>query len=124
MLDEDPQVITLWPALLNGWGVTGRYATHTTTASEALQLLDAGFTPDGIFCDQRPRSGESGLEILKALLKRYPQASGVMVSGEQHSTELQEAENDGYLVLRKPLEPAQLHAVLSACLARVDRVVQ
>jgi signal transduction histidine kinase/CheY-like chemotaxis protein len=121
VLDDDPQVITAWKALLDGWGVTGKYATN---ASEALQLLDAGFTPEAIFCDQRLRSGESGFEILKALLNRYPQACGAMVSGELHSPELQEAENEGYLVLRKPLEPAQLHAVLSGWLARADQVTQ
>ena len=117
VLDDDPQVITAWKALLDAWGVTGGYATN---ASEALHLLDAGFTPQAIFCDQRLRSGESGFEILKALLNRYPQACGAMVSGEFHSRELQNAENDGYLVLRKPLEPTQLHAVLSTWLVNAD----
>jgi hypothetical protein len=36
-----------------------------------------------------------------------------MVSGEFNSPVLQEAEQEGYLVLRKPLEPAKLHALLS-----------
>ena len=115
VLDDDPQVIAGWKALLGAWGVTTRYAAD---ARQAMQLLDAGFTPDAIFCDQRLRSGESGFEVLKALLNRYPQACGAMVSGEFHSTELQNAENDGYLVLRKPLEPSQLHAVMSNWLPR------
>jgi signal transduction histidine kinase/CheY-like chemotaxis protein len=114
VLDDDLQVIAAWKALFDGWGVTGRYAT---TAHQALQLPHDGFAPDAIFCDQRLRSGESGFEVLKALLNRYPQAGGAMVSGEFHSKELQDAENEGYLVLRKPLEPTQLHAVLSTWLA-------
>ena len=36
-----------------------------------------------------------------------------MVSGEFNSQILQEAEQEGYLVLRKPLEPARLHALLT-----------
>ena len=36
-----------------------------------------------------------------------------MVSGEFNSQILQEAEQEGYLVLRKPLEPAGLHALLT-----------
>ncbi len=36
-----------------------------------------------------------------------------MVSGEFNSQVLQEAEQEGYLVLRKPLEPAKLHALLT-----------
>ncbi|WP_443002145.1 hypothetical protein [Serratia ureilytica] len=39
--------------------------------------------------------------------------SGAMVSGEFNSQVLQEAEQEGYLVLRKPLEPARLHALLT-----------
>jgi signal transduction histidine kinase/CheY-like chemotaxis protein len=113
VLDDDLQVLAAWKALLDGWGVTVRYACDSRQAS---QQLEDGFEPDAIFCDQRLRSGESGFEILKALLNRFPQACGAMVSGEFHSPELVEAENEGYLVLRKPLEPAQLHAVLSTWL--------
>lgn len=113
VLDDDPQVLTAWKALLGAWGVSGRFAS---TVSETLQHLDAGFAPDAIFCDQRLRSGESGFDILQILLARCPQASGAMISGEFHSPDLQEAERQGYLVLHKPLEPDQLYAVLSAWL--------
>ncbi len=113
VLDDDPQVLAAWKALLEGWGVTGRFAT---TAGEALQHLDAGFIPDAVFCDQRLRSGESGFEILKAVLARCPQAGGAMVSGEFSSPDLQEAEREGYLVLYKPLDPVVLHALLTTWL--------
>ena len=113
VLDDDPQVLAAWRALLDGWGVTAKYAIDSM---QAIQQLEDGFEPDAIFCDQRLRSGESGFEILKALLNRFPQACGAMVSGEFYSAELVEAENEGYLVLRKPLGPAQLHAVLSTWL--------
>lgn len=36
-----------------------------------------------------------------------------MVSGEFNSPILQEAEQEGYQMLRKPLEPARLHALLT-----------
>ena len=113
VLDDDPQVIAAWRHLLQAWGVDGRFAGN---AAEAFACLDAGFVPDAVFCDQRLRSGESGFEILRGVLARCPQARGAMVSGELHSTELQEAEADGYLVLRKPMDPAELHALLSAWL--------
>lgn len=113
VLDDDPQVLSAWKALLDSWGVNVHYATNSI---EAMEQLDEGFIPDAIFCDQRLRSGESGFEIFKALLNRFPQACGAMVSGEHQSIELQNAENEGYLVLRKPLEPAQLHAILSTWL--------
>ncbi|MFN3304621.1 MAG: ATP-binding protein [Roseateles sp.] len=113
VIDDDPQVRLAWQALFSAWGLDGRYAGH---AAEALALLDDGFVPDAILCDQRLRSGENGVDVLKALLERFPQASGAMVSGEFDSAELRQAEEDGLLVLRKPLAPDDLHALLAAWL--------
>ncbi len=110
VLDDDPQVIGAWKALLEGWGVEACYAAN---AEEAMQHLNKGFTPSAIFCDQRLRSGESGFDVLRALLARCPGASGAMVSGEINSPELQDAQEEGYLVLRKPLDTAQLRAILA-----------
>jgi hypothetical protein len=41
-----------------------------------------------------------------------------MVSGEFHSPDLLQAENEGYLVMHKPLNIAELHAILSLWLGR------
>ncbi|MDP3228745.1 MAG: hybrid sensor histidine kinase/response regulator [Acidovorax sp.] len=119
VLDDDPQVLAAWKALLTGWGVTGCYASN---ALETMQHLDAGFTPNAVFCDQRLRAGESGFDIFKVVLTRCPQAGGAMVSGEFSSPELQEAEREGYLVLYKPIDPAVLHALLSTWLIGTPRV--
>ena len=115
VLDDDPQVIAAWMPLLGGWGVQARSAA---TGAEALAHVEAGFVPDAIFCDQRLRSGESGFEVLQALLARCPEASGAMVSGEFDSSVLHAAEADGYLVLRKPVDPEQLHALVARWLMR------
>ena len=115
VLDDDLQVIAAWKAMLEGWGMQARFAT---TAAEAFAHLEQGFLPDAIFCDQRLRSGESGFDVLRQLLACCPGASGAMVSGELNSDELTKAEDDGYLVFRKPLDLAALHAVLESWLRR------
>ena len=117
VLDDDRQVLKAWRAMLGAWGVAAAYAS---TAAEAHALLDDGFVPDAIFCDQRLRAGESGFDVLRALLARSPAARGAMVSGEFEAPALREAEDEGYLVLRKPVNPAELHAVLAQWLARSD----
>ena len=81
------------------------------SAMEAFAHLDRGFQPQAILCDQRLRSGESGVDVLKALFVRCPDASGAMVSGEHASPELLEAEQDGYLVLRKSAARATPHVL-------------
>jgi signal transduction histidine kinase/CheY-like chemotaxis protein len=110
ILEDDPLAGSAWKILLETWGIQSRLVTQ---ASEAFDAVNAGYTPQVILCDQRLRSGESGFEVLCALLELCPKAHGAMVSGEFNSPELQRAENEGYLVLRKPLEAAQLHALLS-----------
>lgn len=110
VLDDDESVLVAWRAMLDSWGVDTRFAS---TAADAFEHLDNGFAPSAIFCDQRLRSGESGFAVLKALLARCPQASGAMVSGEFHSPDLMQAEEEGYLVLHKPLDLTELHTVLN-----------
>ena len=115
VLDDDPQVLKAWQAMLDAWGVAAEYAT---TAAEAHARLDAGFEPDAIFCDQRLGPGDSGFAVLRQLLARCPHASGAMVSGELQSPELAQAEDEGYLVLRKPLDPAALRPLLETWLTQ------
>lgn len=117
VLDDDPQVRKAWSALLGAWGVEVQVAADAT---EAMAALDAGFSPEGILCDQRLRSGESGFEVLCALLARCPRARGAMVSGEFDSPDLQTAQDEGYLVLRKPVDVDVLHAVLSQWFRAAD----
>lgn len=110
VVDDDPLVTSAWESLMSLWGINVRCAA---SAKEAFAIIDEGFTPFAVLCDQRLRSGESGFDILKALFDRLPDMSGAMVSGEFNSPVLLEAEQEGYLVLRKPLEPAKLHALLT-----------
>lgn len=114
MIDDDPLVRSAWATLMQSWGLQVRCAESGT---QALRLLNEGFVPNAIFCDQRLRSGESGFELLRMLLDRIPDASGAMISGELDAPELAAAQEQGYLVLRKPLEPQKLQAVLSHWLA-------
>jgi len=117
VLDDDPQVQQAWSALFASWGVQARMAAD---AAQAFAHLQDGFAPQAILCDQRLRSGESGFDVLRALLERCPAARGAMVSGEFDSPELHEAEAQGYLVLRKPVDVAVLHALLAQWLGAAD----
>lgn len=73
VVDDDPQVVSAWQSLMQAWGVEVRCAV---SAVEAFALLDAGFQPQAILCDQRLRSGESGFEVLKDLFSAVPRRAG------------------------------------------------
>ena len=115
VVEDDPQVVDAWAALLLAWQINARFAT---TAKEAFGIIRDDFEPQVIFCDLRLRSGESGFDILRDLLKAHPTARGAMVSGEYASPELVQAEEEGYLVIRKPLNIEQLYALLSRWLVK------
>lgn len=109
VVDDDPQAVAAWCSLLESWGVNTR---GTSSGTEALAAVDAGFVPQAVLCDQQLRAGESGFDVLRALLARCPGASGALISGQFDSPELREADAEGYIVLHKPVNPADLHALL------------
>ena len=107
-------MLAAWRPLLQGWGIK---ACCVLNGAAAWDALDRGFAPDVILCDQRLRADEDGFELLQALLARCPAARGAMVSGEFSSPALAQAEDEGYVVLRKPLDPAILQALLARWMA-------
>jgi len=119
VLDDEPQVRGAWQAMLAAWGVE---TVCVGSGGEAFAALAGGFEPRVIFCDQRLRSGESGFELLQALLERCPAAVGAMISGEFDSPALHQADLEGYVVLHKPVDPEALYALLSRWLPAADAV--
>lgn len=110
VVEDDPQASAAWASLMQAWGIDARCVA---SGREAIVVLDHGFRPQAILCDQRLRAGESGFDVLRALLARIPEAAGAMVSGEYDSPELVQAEADGYFVLRKPLDADGLYTILA-----------
>lgn len=121
VLDDDPQVQQAWHNLLCSWGLQVRLAAN---AQEALAAAASGPAPDVVLCDQRLRTGESGFDVLRTLLARHPGARGAMVSGEFDAPALQEAEAEGYVVLRKPVDVGELHTLLTRWLDSEVPIVQ
>jgi signal transduction histidine kinase/CheY-like chemotaxis protein len=110
IVEDDPQVTQAWRVLMQAWGVNTGFASNS---AQAFAILQTGFAPQVVLCDERLRAGESGFELLKAILEKEPQAHGAMISGEFSSAALKQAENEGYLVFRKPVDMALIHAMLS-----------
>lgn len=121
IVEDDPQVSRAWLLLMQSWGVDTRIVTNS---AEAMVCLKEGFSPQVILCDERLRAGESGFDLLKVLLDRLPQAKGAMVSGEFNSPALRQAEDEGYLVFRKPVEIHLIHDVLNRWLSDSNSSVQ
>ena len=118
VVDDDLGVTRGLRHLLAQWEVDCRFAAD---APQARAALADGFAPDVVMSDLRlGQSGSDGsggssgdgYALLQDLLARHPDARGLVVTGEFDLPELQRAEAEGTLVLRKPVRPDELHTVL------------
>jgi signal transduction histidine kinase len=113
VIEDDPGVSQGLRHLMKDWGLDARFAAD---AVQAYRALAEGFEPVVVMSDLRLRGDVSGYDLLQALLTRHPQARGLIVTGELDHPDLQRADDDGFLVLRKPVAAEALHRVLAGLL--------
>jgi len=118
VVEDDPGVSQGLRHLMQDWGLESRMAAD---AVQAYRALAEGFEPLVVMSDLRLRGDVSGYDLLQSLLARHPRAQGVVVTGELDHPDLQRADQDGHLVLRKPVAPDTLHRVLAGLLGYTAR---
>jgi len=109
VVDDDSQIRKAWIALMEAWGVRVACAAH---GAEADGLFAKGLRPDIIFCDLRLPGSENGLDLLERWQNTQPQARSALLTGDLKSAALAAAEEAGYFVLPKPVDPAALRLLL------------
>ncbi len=115
LIDDDPMVLQAMQVLLESWRIDFRCATRGDET--ALQLCLDGWCPDAILCDFRLPGHLNGIEMLDMLQDAQPQATGILITGELAHAVQAQAEEAGYLVLFKPLNPRVLASTLCQLLA-------
>ncbi len=114
VVDDDAQVARALAGLLRDWGLQVDVAA---TGREVADWLAAGQHPDFVLCDHHLAQGENGFALLQNVLAQAPQAAGALLSGEPSPALEQAAQELGYLLLRKPVDPLALLALLQRRLA-------
>ncbi|MBN9323003.1 MAG: response regulator [Delftia acidovorans] len=114
VVDDDAQVARALAGLLRDWGLQVDVAA---TGREVADWLAAGQHPDFVLCDHHLARGENGFALLQNVLAQSPQAAGALLSGEPSPALEQEAQEFGYLLLSKPVDPLALLALLQRRLA-------
>ncbi|WP_427311105.1 hybrid sensor histidine kinase/response regulator [Cupriavidus sp. H39] len=109
VVDDDSQIRKAWIALMEAWGIRVACAAH---GAEADKLFAQGLRPDIIFCDLRLPGSENGLDLLERWQNTQPQARSALLTGDLKSAALAAAEEAGYFVLPKPVDPASLRMLL------------
>jgi len=111
-IDNEPEILAGMSALMSRWGV------RVVTAADAAQARSCfdKERPDVILADYRLGDGEmDGLDLLQSMRRAGVEpVPGALVTAD-HSAEVTErARSLGYTVLRKPVKPAALRALLGA----------
>ncbi|MCD9123039.1 hybrid sensor histidine kinase/response regulator [Cupriavidus sp. UGS-1] len=116
VVDDDSHVRNAWIALMEAWGVRVSCAAD---GAEAERMFAGGLRPDIIFCDLRLPGKENGLALLERWQQTQPQARSALLTGDLKSAGLAEAEEAGYFVLPKPVDPGALRMLLRRWLRTV-----
>jgi signal transduction histidine kinase/Na+/proline symporter/ActR/RegA family two-component response regulator len=109
-LDDELDILDGMTALLGRWGVR---VLAARTIAEAEGLVQAG-RPDVILADFHLRESETGLEALRRLSAMNGGRPGALVTANASAELVAGARESGFEMLRKPVKPAALRALLAA----------
>lgn len=98
IVEDDPMVATALRTWAESWGMQ---VQHHAEPEAVPPLLAA----DLVICDIRLPGEHDGIHWLSQWLAEWPDAGGVLVSGEAGEAVQERAEQEGLLLLSKPVDP-------------------
>ncbi|MEE2692531.1 MAG: NahK/ErcS family hybrid sensor histidine kinase/response regulator [Pseudomonadota bacterium] len=112
-IDNDASILVGMEQLLGGWGC--RVAT-APSAEKAIALAEAkGVAPDLLLVDYHLDNGETGLEAVAMLRRRFgAETPAIIISADRTDKVKRLAEKAGCRFLAKPLRPAALRALMAS----------
>ncbi len=114
-VDNQDDILDGMVDLLSGWGCEVMTAPGTGDAVRVIE--DAGRVPDLVLADYHLDGGDTGLATLAAVRQRHGEIRGAVITAD-HSEELRAlVRSAGYTLLKKPVRPAALRAIMSQLLS-------
>lgn len=118
VIDNEFTVIESMRPLLAGWGIETRFI-YAMACIEALLKREPEFRPDIILADYHLDFNESGLRAVAHLRDSFQAPIPAIVITADHSPEITEVVSAaGCEILRKPVKPAELRALMMHVLNR------
>jgi len=112
LIENDPSGAEAMAALLEGWGCD--VATTRSTADALQRLSELGGAPDAIVADLHLDHGESGLAAVEEIRQSMKMDVPAMIITADYSEKAaKEASFHGLEVMKKPVKPAEMRALLS-----------
>ncbi len=110
-VDNQPSILEGMTQLLGGWGCEVLTAVGTRDALETVDRRSR--CPDMLLVDYHLDDDDNGLSTMAAMRERYGDIPGVVITADHGDDVRSAARSMGYTVLRKPVRPAALRAIIS-----------
>lgn len=112
LIENDPSGAEAMAALLEGWGCD--VATTPSSADALQRLSELGGAPDAIVADLHLDHGESGLAAVEAIRQSLKiDVPAMIITADYSEKAAKEASFHGLEVMKKPVKPAEMRALLS-----------
>lgn len=117
LIDDDPEVLAQLHGLLENWGATVISANSLESVREKMPAIQQN-PPDIIVSDYQIGVVDTGIDAVDLIRVACNRAiPALIITGIEDEAELQILRSQGYSVLRKPVKPAKLRAVISFMLS-------
>jgi CheY-like chemotaxis protein len=118
VIDDEPLVRKGLQAMLESWG----YRVLTAgSIQDVVLLVESGKWPDAILADYRLRSGETGLNAIKAVCERLDvPVPATVITGDTAPERLVEVRAGGHALLHKPVAATDLRNAVVEMLSVVE----
>jgi CheY-like chemotaxis protein len=111
VIGDAPIVLEGTGGLLGKWG----YSVLTAGSDEAalIRLAERQQRPDLIISDYHLASGKTGIRAIEQINAAFGSSiPAILISGDTAPEPLRDAEDRGYILLHKPVDPMRLRAVM------------
>jgi len=113
-VDNEANILEGMAQLLEGWSC--EIVTATDTASGLAALETAGRPPDLVLADFHLDGADTGLDTITAVRARWGEVPAVVITADYGEEARDRVRDAGFAIMRKPVKPAALRAIMSQLL--------
>jgi PAS domain S-box-containing protein len=120
-VDNEHNILEGMSRLLEGWSCEVITAADTPGALVALERM--GRAPDLVLADFHLDGSDTGLKTIDEVRARWGEVPAVIITADYGETVRERVRHSGLAIMRKPVKPAALRAIMSQLLLARRHVV-
>lgn len=110
VIDNEISILKAMQPLLESWQCQ---FIGAKSSQDALELIEDGLKPEFILADYRLPGTLNGCQLVTKILQQIKGIPVLIISGDTDSEVIKEIKQEGYILLNKPIKPAQLRLAMN-----------